>query len=191
MEGPMNNASVRIVRFTVLLTVAGLLLGELIAVAPRSPKSKKDEDLLQGDWVLVETTSPNGTVTVHKDGQPDTNHFNLYLQKDRAIFHFDGTDPNDEIVRTFRVDATNQPKAIDFVGIGSTISAYKPKDDQEPAIYRLDGNTLLLACSDKTKKERPTDFKPDQDKAIVVYKFIRSRTPIAQDSPVAYLRPKS
>lgn len=178
-------------RVAILLMAVGFLLCiKLIAAEEKSSKPGKDYELLQGDWVLVETIAPNGAVNVHKDGQPDTNHFNLYIQKDRAIFHFDGTDPNDEIVRTFRVDTTKQPKAIDFAGIGSTIPTYKAKDDQEPAIYRLEGDTLLLAFSDERKKERPKEFKPDRDKAVVVYKFNRSKTPIAQDSPVAYLRPK-
>jgi uncharacterized protein (TIGR03067 family) len=144
-------------------------------------------NLLQGDWVQTETVSSGGIVCKHREGQPDTNHFNLYIHKDQAIFHFDGTDPEDEIGTTFTVDSTRTPKTIDFVGVFSTITGYK-KGEKTLGIYKLDGDSLTLCLAEEGLKTRPADFKAGDRTRL--YRFTRSKKPISQDSSVAGYRPK-
>lgn len=153
-----------------------------------------DAERLQGDWVLAETIAPNGAVIKHRAGQPDTSHFNIYFEKGRAIFHFDGTDPEDEIISTFTVAPMKKPKEIDFTGTFSTITNFK-KGQTTLGIYQLDGNTLTLCLADEGWKTRPPGFKSSPPavqvgKRMTLYRLIRSEKPISQDSGVAGYRPK-
>ena len=154
------------------------------AAEPKDKEPTKDVERLQGDWVMVEYGSIK-----YKEGQPDQLHFNLYIKKDRAIIHFDGTDPDDEIMTTFTVDSSKTPKEIDFVGVSSTITGFK-KGTQYLGIYKLDGDTLTLCWAGQDEKKRPTEFKHKPDEEVRTYKFIRSKKPISGDSTRVNERPK-
>jgi uncharacterized protein (TIGR03067 family) len=178
--------------------VTALLLLALAAPSANLPAAGPEDDAkgtgevtdaerLRGDWVLVETVSAGGVVCRHRAGQPDTNHFNVYVEGGRAIFHFDGTDPEDEIVRTFAVEPTKSPKEIDFTGVYSTITGYE-KGEKKLGIYQLEGDTLALCLGDEGLATRPAGFKPGENTTL--YRFTRSRKPISQDSGVAGYRPR-
>jgi uncharacterized protein (TIGR03067 family) len=116
-------------------------------------------------------------VCKHRDGQPDTNHFNLYFKKDCVIIHFDGTDPDDEIVSTFTLYPSRTPKQIDFIGVKSTINGYKAKGDKLLEVYKLNGDTfgLTMDWSDREGKHRPANLKHNTEKEISSFKFVRSK----------------
>jgi uncharacterized protein (TIGR03067 family) len=181
---------VRAITALLLLTLPAL--SAILLAAGQKDDANGQQDVtvverLQGDWVLAETVSAGGVVCKHREGQPDTNHFNIYIEKDRAIFHFDGTDPEDEVIRTFTVRPTKTPKEIDLVGVFSTISGDE-KGKKELGIYKLDGDTLTLCLADEGLTTRPTGFKPGENTTL--YRFTRSKKPISQDSSVAGYRPR-
>lgn len=186
----MKTASRAVLATTILLFA--ITAAPRAAPVPRGAKDArqaKEVERLQGDWALVEMTASNGVVSRHKEDQPDTNHFNLYIQKDRAIFHFDGTDPDDEIVTTFTVDPSKSPKQIDFTGVSSSITGYK-KGTKDLGIYQLERETLILRCFGESQTSRPTGFKPDPEKDICTYKLVRSKKPISDSSTRTGERPK-
>jgi uncharacterized protein (TIGR03067 family) len=186
----MKTYSRSVLTATILLFSVSASLGA--APVPRGAKDARqaeEVERLQGDWVLVQTIAPNGVVSKHKEGQPDTNHFNLYIKKDRAIFHFDGTDPDDEIVTTFTVNPSKSPKEIDFTGVSSSITGYK-KGTRDLGIYKLQGDTLILRCFGESQTSRPSGFTPDPDKDICIYKLVRSKKPISDSSTRVGERPK-
>ena len=145
---------------------------------------KSDAERLQGDWVMVEYGPYKREI-----GKPDQLDFNLYFHKDRAVIHFTGTDPDDEIVTTFAVDPSKAPKQIDFVGVSSTISGYKARGAKTLGIYKLEGDTLTLCWADENQKVRPTEFKYQPDDGIRTYTFARSKKPISGDSTRVNERP--
>lgn len=87
----------------------------------------------------------------------------------------------------FTVDSTKTPKVVDLVGVFSTISAYR-KGRKTLGIYTLDGDALTLCLAPEGEDTRPTDFKPGKDRTL--YRLIRSKKPISEDSGVAGYRPK-
>ena len=107
------------------------------------------------------------------------------------ILHFDGTDPDDEVVSMFTLDPSKTPKQIDFVGVSSTISGDKTKGEKSFGVYKLDGDTLVLTIcwGERDRKNRPTDLKPNAEKKISSYKLIRSKTPISENSTRVNERP--
>ena len=169
---------------TLLLTASMVVCAGSLGAGPKDDGTSKDVDRLQGDWVMVEYGSIK-----YKEGEVDQFHCNIYIQKDRAIFHFNGTDPDDEVVTTFAVDASKNPKEIDFVGVGSTIPTFK-KGEKTLGIYKLDGDSLTLCRAAEKKGDRPKDFKTLRDEGVYVCKFVRSKKPISQDSGQAHRRPK-
>jgi uncharacterized protein (TIGR03067 family) len=151
---------------------------------PTTRPKNRDVEQIQGDWIMTEYGSIR-----YKAGQTDQFHFNIYIKQDRAIWHFDGTDPDDEMVMTFAVDPSKTPKEIDFVGLSSTITGFK-KGTAYLGIYKLDGDTLTLTLSEENRTTRPTGFKHDRDQGISSYTFVRSKKSISDDSSRAWQRPK-
>jgi uncharacterized protein (TIGR03067 family) len=188
-ERTMKTASRAVLTTTILLFAITALRAAPVPRGSKDVRQAKEVERFQGDWVLVEMTASNGVVSKHKEGQPDTNHFNLYIQKDRAIFHFDGTDPDDEIVTTFTVNPSKSPKEIDFTGVSSSITGYK-KGTKDLGAYKLEGDTLILRCFGGSQTSRPTGFTPDPEKDICTYKLVRSKKPISDSSTRVGERPK-
>ena len=123
---------------------------------------------LQGDWLMVERHYANGTVRKYPKGETTFDHFNLHVHGDRATIHIDWTDPDDEIVATFRAEAGK----IDFTVVSCTFRGYK-KGDRTLGLYKFEGDALFLCDADSEK--RPAEFKSVGDAHL--YKFVRAKKP--------------
>jgi len=119
---------------TVLILTASLLLGADASAAA----TKKDQEKFQGTVQLVPPENDaNGVV------------FKVEIKGDKIrVIYPDGG----ELKGTFKIDATTDPKIIDFT--------LKNRGDFE-GIYKLDGDTLTVCISEPDVKQRPAEFAKD------------------------------
>jgi uncharacterized protein (TIGR03067 family) len=130
-----------------------------------------DRVRLQGDWVMVEQTIPDGTVLRYPKGPKPIEHYNLHVRGDKVTLRYDWLDLNDEVEMTFSLN----PAAgeLDFVVVGCTFPQLKKGDARAP-LYKFDGDTLVL-CDADFKQRRPLQFKVGG--AVRIYKFARDKRP--------------
>jgi|GEM_PF-4915976 len=125
---------------------------------------------LQGDWLMIERHYPNGSVRVYPKGEQTIDHFNIYIQGDKATVHHDWTDPDDTIDATFSFVGSN---GIVFTVTGSTIGGVK-KGEMWESLYKFDGDTLVI-CEAGLGGKRPTEFKAAE--GVYLYKFKKAKKP--------------
>jgi uncharacterized protein (TIGR03067 family) len=121
-------------RRPILILFAGLLLA---ADAP-ADATKKDLDKLQGTWELVPPENDVNAVVFKVEFKGD---------KFRVIYPDGG-----ELKGTFKLDASTDPKLIDFT--------LKDRGDFE-GIYKLDGDKFTVCVSEPCAKQRPSEFAKD------------------------------
>jgi uncharacterized protein (TIGR03067 family) len=128
----------------VLVLAAGFL------AAPVPNDKPKDEQAIQGTWVVV---------SAENNGKPadDIKGEKLILKDGKVTM----TTKNKEEKGTYKIDPTKKPKTIDLTEEGKT--------EPSPGIYALEGDTLKLCVSSKPS-ERPTEFsgKPKNHMLIVL-----------------------
>jgi len=138
------------------LTVGVLVACGLTVAAPipkEKDKPKKDEDAIQGVWLLekfeggpalpvppgvqmIRFTFKDGKLDVSQPGQPQGQQ------------------------GTYKLDPTAKPKSIDLTEGGNGRTTL--------GIYELDGETLKICLVDGQAAVRPAEFKPDGKQVTVV-----------------------
>src|SRR5262245_52623372 len=118
-------------------------------------KTKKDQDLIQGNWDIV------GLETGGK-AEPDKNFKGntFSFAKDRATLREANYPP---VEFTFTTDPTKTPKTIDLAGKNSVLRG----------IYKLDGDNLTLSLG--IGATRPTDFTTKAGGDSEVFQLRRNR----------------
>jgi uncharacterized protein (TIGR03067 family) len=140
-------------RRTLLISFAFFLLG---AGGRQEEASKKDLEMLQGDWAGVSMIQ-DGMKLPDDDAQA---YFRSYKGDKYAVFRY-----SQPLAKwTFTLDAAKKPKTID---------AQREGDDKgKPAlgIYEFEGGKLKL-CVAGIGKERPTKFesKPGSGHTLSVW----------------------
>src|SRR5262245_44078642 len=131
----------------------------------RAGGDKKDEDRLQGTWV-VQGIVYNGLVIEQKeivDGD-----IVLVIAGDKLTSNRPG---KEGLESTFKLDATKTPKTIDTVALGG-----RHKGKTVPGIYQLDGDTLkLCAPVDPEGAKRPTEFAAPQKSGLTLMTLKRTK----------------
>ena len=133
--------------------------------AALAEEAKKDLEMLQGTWEIVEVVSNGNAVPAAdlKDGRVVFNGDEMTLKEGS-----DDTEP-----RKFRVklDSSGKPKILDSTALNRDY-----KGTVTPAIYKLDGDNLTL-CSpnDPKSKERPKVFKSEKGSELVLLKLKRAK----------------
>jgi uncharacterized protein (TIGR03067 family) len=130
-------------RRLILILFAGLLLA---ADAP-ADAAKKELEKFQGMWELVPPENDANAVALKVEFKGG---------KIRVIF------PNGELKGTFKIDASTDPKLIDF--------SVKDRGDWE-GIYKFDGDKLTICVSDPCTKQRPAEFAKDGKNTGVFKRF--------------------
>jgi uncharacterized protein (TIGR03067 family) len=126
----------------------------------KKDETKKDQDLLQGEWTMVSMEMrgnkvAGGTVKQYK----------LKIDGDKWIVTA-GEKASDD-PGTFTIDQSKEPKTIDLKFKGT-------KESLSQGIYKLDGDTLTL-CRTAGNTERPKEFKTTQEAGIlVVWKRVKN-----------------
>ncbi len=130
----------------------------LVVAAPAPPeKEKKDDEKIQGTWVVV---------SVERGGRPDEEgkKAKVEFQGDTVIIH----DPRHEEKAKIKLDPTTKPRSIDITPQG-------PGDSKIVlGIYEFNGDELKL-CFTMGKEGRPTEFasKPDSEVSLIVLKRVK------------------
>lgn len=118
-----------------------MVLRRLAPARPRPPAPRDDEARLQGTWKVVRSEF-SGRATDLNDGAQ------LTFRAGRVARRLPGSLKEG----TYTLDPAAQPKTIDF----------QYEDHGSPALYRFDGDTLVLALSNSVvngKLQRPTDLR--------------------------------
>jgi uncharacterized protein (TIGR03067 family) len=140
--------------------LGGLTLLCLVVVQSQAADDKKadktDKDKLQGTWVATSIDFMGKTLPV-----PEGKELSFTFDGDKLKIHDPDKKKDEE--GTFKIDEKKDPKEIDLTG---------PKDDNPKetetlkCLYKLDGDTLKLAISEKGPKgDRPTKF---DDKSVTM-----------------------
>ncbi|HLJ97638.1 MAG TPA: TIGR03067 domain-containing protein [Gemmataceae bacterium] len=134
-------------RFGILLCAVSFLLA---ADNAKNDVNQKDLERLQGDWAAVSIIS-NG----NKLGDDDVQSLFRTTKGDQyTVFLF-----RKPIGKgTIKIDATKQPKTIDF--LPASVAAVKPKPLL--GIYEFDGDTWKV-CYALPGRERPTEFTSKEE----------------------------
>jgi uncharacterized protein (TIGR03067 family) len=122
-----------------------LLLGIAATAAQGDPASKKDLELMQGMWKVVELTEEG-----QKLAQKELTPVEVFILGNKMAIHDDGKF-REEI--TLKLDAAKKIKAVDFVytkgmNTGKT----------ERGIYAFEGDTLKFCMNEGKDGARPTKF---------------------------------
>ncbi len=117
-----------------VVVVVGLLLA-----ADAKEKDKKDEDKIQGTWVL-ESEERDGS---KKPADAEPSKLTLNAEGKANV-----NSPGRSVDFTYELDATQKPKHMNI-----TIDGVKVQ-----GIYKLDGDTLTICHGANNADDRPTDF---------------------------------
>jgi uncharacterized protein (TIGR03067 family) len=137
-----------------------LVLGLALAIAAPAPKKVDDEvsAKVDGNWVVESMEGP-------KEGPPPgTFQFRF---ADGKIHVSDGKREKEEAA-AYTIDTTKKPFAMDIRPENG------PKGELVQAIVEVKGDTLKL-CFGKDKAERPTEFKGDAEKGIMLFVMKRAK----------------
>jgi uncharacterized protein (TIGR03067 family) len=137
------------------LLAAGLMIG---AKAPADDAAKKDQERLQGKWIM-ESLEIDGQVTP-PDKLKDTT---LVIKGDRYIIRT-GSQSHEA---SFKLDPGQDPKAIDLTFLDGP-----NKDKVGKGIYQFEGDTFKLCRAFEGGRDRPTQFGtwPNTGVYLVVWK---------------------
>jgi uncharacterized protein (TIGR03067 family) len=135
-----------------LLAAATLSLAFTPAPFPRPSRSKKELNLLQGEWVRIQTTL-NGKPT-------QSGPMTVLIVGDRMTVLLP-TRPRSDWRIT--LDATKDLKVFDFTGLPGPA-----KGHAFPGVYRLEGDTLTICSSTKgAASHRPTNLDGGGDSVLL------------------------
>jgi uncharacterized protein (TIGR03067 family) len=134
-----------------------LLFGLALAVAAPALKDRTSEASILGNWKLTEWISTGGARSTIADGT------GVEFRPDGKRIWHDGPDDSEE--RSYKLYPKTNPAAIDLIrtagGQGSTV---------HPAIFKFDGNTLVLVIGE------PNGVRPksiDQANPYMLMRFER------------------
>ena len=144
-------------RVTAGLVLAAALMG--IGASPKEDASKKDLERMQGDWAAASMVR-DGEALPEDDAQA---LFRTVKDDQYTVFRF--RTPAGK--GTFKVDATKEPRAIDFLPDGN-VTGGKPL----LGVYEWQGPDRYRVCFAPPGEERPTDFacKKGSNQTLTVWR---------------------
>ena len=138
-----------------LLAVAACGLAIAAPIPKEKDKPKKDEDAIQGVW-LLEKFEGGGAPP------PDRGPIRFTFAEGKLEVNMGGRPADKQ--GEYTLDPTAKPKAIDLVN----------HEQKAPGIYELDGDTLRICLSEGAGAARPTEFKGEGMRvALVTFKRVK------------------
>jgi uncharacterized protein (TIGR03067 family) len=129
---------------------------------PVAEAARKELEKLQGEWGLVETTNPDGSV-LKPGGEGGSSEGRLrpptLTFRGDALTTDGWPDPPDEFKGRCRLSPKRKPHHLDFVVPDAACAPRGWKGRAKPGIYELDGDNLRL-CIPPAGAGRPTSFEP-------------------------------
>jgi uncharacterized protein (TIGR03067 family) len=124
-------------------------------------EAKTDREAIQGKWVIASLTV-NG-----QERSADTfKNLRLEIKGDKYIITQDG----EAASRTFKLDPTKKPKAIDI-----TYDDGPNKGKTSRAIYAVEGDTLTFCRHEQPEMERPKGFGAEagSGRVLITWKRVK------------------
>lgn len=148
-------------RLFVGVLAALILLG---AVAVRAQDARKDQELLQGTWVMTAKEFMG-----KKASEDEIKKLGTHVVFKGDAVTVSSLDAGERVVVSegrFKLDPGTKPKAMDLA-----ITSGPSKGKTGLAIYEVDGDTLKV-CYSLDEEKRPTRFAgpPDNEWLLLVYK---------------------
>lgn len=151
-------------RFTRFLSMLVLLTSPpatflLVRADVKDDAVKKDEDMLQGTWLLIGVVN-NGKTIPEADLKKGTGT-RYVIEGNKILMTVD----KEELERTFKIDPSKKPKEIDVI------------DKREPfkGIYELKGDRLIICRPMKPSGDRPKDFTSREGDLQLLYTLKREK----------------
>jgi uncharacterized protein (TIGR03067 family) len=141
---------------TVMLKLAATFSLLSLGLLASEEETKKDLALLQGEWRVIAIESDGSKVP------PMLLRSFLMTFKGNTFtaVHVEKVDDVDTELRssgTFKIDPTKEPKWLDVV---KKPASADEKETTQYAIYKFDGDKLIICSTRVGDKERPTTFAP-------------------------------
>jgi uncharacterized protein (TIGR03067 family) len=153
------------------MLAAVMALAFVIAADPPKEKekelsadAKKELKKLEGAWKAVKVVRADGEEESPKMGGEDV----VIEFKERALL-LNGK----EFLEITSVDPSTDPKCIDFKAVVDRAAVTKGTVFE--GIFKLDGDTLLLALDADGGTKRPAKFEPPKDSKVMVVTFKREK----------------
>jgi uncharacterized protein (TIGR03067 family) len=131
------------------------------SVAAVADEAKTDRETIQGKWAIASLTV-NGEVR-----SADTfKDLRLEIKGDKYII----TQEGEAAFRTFKLDPTRKPKAIDI-----TYGDGPNKGKTGRAIYSVEPDTLRICRDEQPERERPKEFRAERGsgRVLVTWKRVK------------------
>ncbi len=139
--------------------IAGCLLGLAIGADPVGEAALKELKALEGDWVVQRIETKDG-----KQEPGDGEQISLTIEGTKWTF---GTFQSGEVVA---LDPSANPKLLDLK------SVRKGREDTiNEAIYKVDGDTLIICIYQGKDKKRPTSLDKPTEGDTVLWTLKRSK----------------
>jgi uncharacterized protein (TIGR03067 family) len=145
------------------LTAFAALTAALVS-APAWCHAKDDKAPFDGTWKVTKLEFPPDLAEEGKAiTEQVTKHVTVTVKGDAATGKH--AEKAEELKGTFKVAADKIPKEIDFTAAPREGSGRKP--EMVKGIYKMDGDTLVIAVAIGENVPRPTEFKPSGTKAAM------------------------
>lgn len=150
----------------------------VISMSGCKSSSQKDQDALQGDWVLESMEAEGQKLDLGQFQEFLGGEIRLNVSGSQLKFAVYDKEGKEKEMKgdggpgsgTFKLDAGKSPKQIDLVG--------KKKDGKEETVkgvYDLSGDTFRLCTPKSEADERPTEVASSKDKKTTVLTFKRKK----------------
>jgi uncharacterized protein (TIGR03067 family) len=146
-----------------LIVAAGLWCGEFV----QAQDAKKDQEQLQGTWMMVSREFQGKKATKEELEKLNTK----IVVKGDSITVWSKDAGTDEVLSelTFKLDPATKPRSLDF-----TITNGPTKGQTAVAIYELEGDSLRV-CYATGDAKRPTQFAATNDTEWVLLSYKREK----------------
>jgi predicted RecB family nuclease len=140
----------------------------------RADVANKELRKLQGEWDLVESITPDGTMAKHDcaDGPSagGMHPFRLLFRDDTVTTEGTWSNLSDEIKGQCRLNPKRRPKTIDFILLNTSLPLQGWKGRRMPGIYELEEDCLRLCVPKSRDERRPTSFEPGRGNGIYTFR---------------------
>ena len=139
--------------------IAGCMLALTIGADPLDEAARKELKALEGEWLVQRIETKNG-----KQEPGDDERLSLTIKGAKWTF---GTVQEGEVVA---LDPSTSPKLLDFK------SVRKGREDTvNEAIYKVDGDTLIICIYQGKDKKRPTSLDKPTEANTVLWTLKKSK----------------
>lgn len=146
---------------------AALVSLSLVVATVEEPKlsdeAKKDLKKLEGKWKAVKAVTNGNEETPMMDG----NDVIIEFKGHKLLLN------DKEVMEVAALDPSTDPKILDIKALADMGGLRK--DTVLEAIYKLDGDTLMLAVHIGETKKRPDKFESPKDSGVVVVTLKREK----------------